>query len=292
MRILTADIPPSMPSSLAAGAPIMSPQQAEEVMDDILDKLKERDRVLARSAWLALGKSGKDFDALFDEKNIEAGDAKGHRIRTIPHRMSPTDLMAAAHPSRPELPALNVTLLRSNMVEAIKQSKEMATNQQSNGQWFVWDIAKVTGATVKVKNHAVGTATERTEGVLAQRVIAPGSEMDEPMKADVITEVAVPVITYVVKVIDVTGREDTDHAGRPIVKIVQSDKSAEAIEKLAAVLAGQRAPASATPAASAAPLTDTERQRIEDDAAAKVLADIPPSLRAQVEQALARNRKK
>ena len=34
-------------------------------------------------------------------------------------RMSPTDLMAAAHPSRSELPALNVTLLRSNMVEAV-----------------------------------------------------------------------------------------------------------------------------------------------------------------------------
>ena len=277
MRVLTSDVPkPGSGLPVATSSRIRSPEHIQRIYDEVFDTIVGVAKTKAREAWLRNGRPLADFERVFSDEGIAASDTNGCRARQYPMTLSVSGLMTAANPGRTDVPPLTVERVQSNAVNAVAEILRMTASMQGSGQWFVLDIAREAGATRKVARQDIGTGLDTVEGVGAQRAIAPGSNIGaigEKVTADRIVPEEEEVLRYIVTVIDVTGREDTDHAGRPIIKVNVQQPAAnnDAINRLADIL-GARQPAQAD----------------LDAATRAVLEQLPADLRTKVGQVLAK----
>lgn len=288
MRILTTDVPPST-VPLQGGDRISSLTQIEDICDEVVKRSESKQATEAKAAWARLGKPRDEFGALYSDAARESGVVAGYRVVTVSMTRDVLNDLQAANPSSPEIPPLTVNMLRNNIAMGIAQvGKDVVSAVQGNGQWFLWNVNKIRDAVQTVQVHQRGTAVDVAEGVAAQRVVAPGSSMEQAGEM-ALNDTVIPqrrnILRYDLQFIDITGRTDVDHNQRPVSKGPQVDAGAAAIEKLAAVLAGKGA-------TDSEPVADEKihhktRERLAREAREEMLASLSPELRKQIEAAVA-----
>lgn len=290
MRVLTVEVPAAV-MPLQGGDRITSTQQIEDICDEVIERVEKKNREEALAAFRRLGKSATDFNALFAKSVIESGSAPaGYRVKTVIMTRDVTNDLGAANPSSNEIPPLTVQMLRLNIANGVGQyRKDVVSAVQGNGQWFLWGVNKVANAKQAVQIHQRATATDSVEGITGQRVVVPDSGMSAVGEAslnDSIIPQYRPVLRYELMFIDITGRTDVDHNQRPISTAPTQDAGAAAIDRLAAVLMGNKDEAKSE-AQSEVSMHHKTKEKIEREAREALLSKLSPEVRKQVEATLA-----
>lgn len=237
MQVQTVTIPPVQPYGGGGGTPINSADDIIATLDEALGRAEARQEHLAFDYMQGAG-VGEAHKAMFADGPRAARKYPPYRVVEFAVVYPIDQILQAAHPSDPKVPALTREQIRANVLRSVGEWEGQARARQGNGRWFLWTVIRIEHATVKSSEQIPSGKGTFMDGVNAQRVYgtASGAEMmDESPTQDMVREVRKPAIEYKLLYIDVSGRRTETMDGKAVQQGPATDGN-DALNRLANII--------------------------------------------------------